>query len=74
MLPLTFNDPDDYNKILFDDKIDVVELSNLAPGSKVKVILNHSDGTHEEILTNHTMSDEHIKWFHFGSALNTLKS
>ena len=74
MLPLTFNDPDDYNKILFDDKIDVVELSNLAPGSQVKVILNHSDGSNEEILTNHTMSDEHIKWFHFGSALNTLKS
>ena len=74
MLPLTFSDPEDYNLVRFDDAIDVFGLAVLKPGKQIKVMLNHSDGTSDEIMTNHTMSEEHIEWFKAGSALNTLNS
>jgi aconitate hydratase len=73
VLPLTFADPADYDKIRVDDALDIVGLAELAPGSQVRVIIHHADGEVEEILTNQTMSDEHIAWFRAGSALNVLK-
>jgi aconitate hydratase len=72
MLPLTFADPADYDKVRADDGVDIVGLAGLAPGVPVTVVLHHSDGTTDEIVTNHTMSEEHIDWFRAGSALNLL--
>jgi len=72
VLALTFADPDDYERILVDDTVDIVGLSELAPGRPVKVILRHVDGGTDEIVTTHTMSEEHIAWFKAGSALNLL--
>jgi len=74
LLALTFANPDDYDRILPDDTIDIVGLAELAPGKPVTVRINHSDGTSEEIMANHTMSDEHIAWFRAGSALNVLRT
>ena len=73
MLPLTFDDPENYNLIQFDDEIDVVGLNALAPGQQVQVNINHSDGSTNMIMCNHTMSEEHIGWFKAGSALNVLR-
>ena len=72
VLPLTFADPADYDKVRFDDTVDITGLAELAPGSQVAVTLHHADGTSDAILCNHTMSDEHIDWFRAGSALNLL--
>lgn len=72
VLPLTFADPADYDKVRVDDTVDVTGLSALAPGSQITVVLHHADGTSDSILANHTMSDEHIAWFKAGSALNLL--
>jgi aconitate hydratase len=72
ILPLTFDDPADYAKVLIDDRVDVVGLAQLTPGQKVKIILNHQDGTQDEFLCNHTLSDEQIQWFRAGSALNYI--
>ncbi|HEY3833111.1 MAG TPA: aconitate hydratase [Acidimicrobiia bacterium] len=72
VLPLTFADPNDYDKVQADDTVDVVGLAGLAPGSIVTVVLHHADGASDEIVTNHTMSPEHIDWFKAGSALNLL--
>ncbi len=72
MLGLTFDNKDDYNKILEDDTIDVL-ISDFAPGKQVKVILNHADGSKDEILTNHTYNETQIAWFKAGSALNLIK-
>jgi aconitate hydratase len=72
VLPLTFADPSDYDKVQADDTVDVVGLAGLAPGSTVTVVLHHADGASDEIVTNHTMSPEHIDWFKAGSALNLL--
>ena len=73
MLALTFADAADYDRFLADDTVDIVGLAELAPGTPVKVLVHHADGTTEEITTKHTMSDEHIAWFRAGSALNVLR-
>jgi aconitate hydratase len=72
VLPLTFADPADYERIRADDVVDVDGLSALAPGSSVTVVLRHSDGTTDTFPANHTLSAEHIEWFKAGSALNLL--
>ncbi len=73
VLALSFADPADYDKIRADDRIDVLGLADLAPGVPVHVVLHHADGTADEVVTTHTMSDEHIAWFRAGSALNVLR-
>ena len=74
VLALTFKNPDDYERVLVDDEIDIVGLADLAPGKPVTVVIRHADGQTEEIETVHTMSDEHIRWFRAGSALNVLRA
>jgi aconitate hydratase len=71
MLPLTFADPKDYDKIKEDDKVDLL-VTQLAPGKQVKMIVNHSNVTKEEIMLNHTMNETQIGWFKAGSALNLI--
>ena len=73
VLALTFEDGDDYERVLVDDTVDVVGLAELAPGNPVQVVLHHADGRTDEVLTKHTMSDEHVGWFKGGSALNVLR-
>jgi aconitate hydratase len=72
MLPLTFADAADYDKILEDDKISLVDLANLAPGKEVKCIIKHADGSEDTIMLNHTMNESQIGWFKAGSALNLI--
>ena len=74
VLPLTFADSADYDKVRVDDTIDVDGLSALAPGSQLRVVLHHADGSTDEFAAHHTMSEEHIDWFKAGSALNLLAS
>ena len=38
VLPLTFADPADYERIRADDTVDIVGLADLAPGRPVKVV------------------------------------
>ncbi|MFI5046882.1 MAG: aconitate hydratase [Acidimicrobiia bacterium] len=73
VLALTFANADDYERILAEDIVDIVDLADLAPGKPVTVVLHHANGTSDEIVTTHTMSDEHIGWFRAGSALNVLR-
>jgi aconitate hydratase len=72
MLPLTFADPNDYDIIQEDDRIDLVDLKELAPGSQVKMVVKHKDGSIDDVLLNHTMNKAQIEWFKSGSALNLI--
>jgi len=72
MLPLTFADPADYDKVREDDKIDLIGIKELAPGSTIKMIMKHADGTTDEAILNHTMNENQIAWFKAGSALNLI--
>jgi len=74
VLPLTFADPADYEKILVDDRISIVGLADLTPGSPVTAVIHHNDGSTEEITLNHSLNDEQVEWFKAGSALNVLRT
>merc|ERR1712012_1121258 len=73
MLPLTFSDKADYDKIRPDDHITLNDLVNFAPGRPVVATLKHSDGSSEDITLNHTFNEQQITWFKAGSALNRMK-
>lgn len=74
MLALTFANPADYDKIEEDDSIDITGLSEFAPGKALTLVLNHADGSSDEIQANHTYNKGQIEWFKAGSALNLLKA
>ena len=74
ILALTFDNHDDYDKILEDDKISLVNLNDLEPHKQVTCIILHSDGHKEEILLNHSYNKFQIEWFKAGSALNVLRN
>jgi len=73
MLALTFDDKSDYDKIREDDIIDIKGLVNFSENTPLTLVLNHSDGTQDNIRVNHTYNDAQIEWFKAGSALNLIK-
>ncbi len=73
ILPLTFVDPADYDKIRETDRISLVGLDRLAPDRRVQAILHHEDGSEQRFELAHTLNDEQIAWFKAGSALNLLR-
>ena len=74
MLPLTFIDPADYDRIEEDDRLNVIGLDELAPGIPVTVEVNKPNGEHFSFQTTHTFSDDQINWFESGSALNVIRA
>jgi aconitate hydratase len=72
MLALTFANKEDYNKILEDDRIDIIGLTSFEPEKPLTLLLNHIDGTKETITVNHTYNASQIGWFKAGSALNKM--
>ncbi|MGY6743286.1 MAG: aconitate hydratase [Cecembia sp.] len=74
MLALTFDNPADYDLIREDDAIDILGLTEFAPGKPLTVVLNHADGSKDKIKVNHTYNEGQIAWFRAGSALNLIKA
>lgn len=72
MLPLTFENSADYDKIHPTDKISLLGLNELAPGKPVTCVIKHGDGSSEQFNLLHTMNDGQIEWFKAGSALNKM--
>jgi len=73
MLPLTFSDPADYDKVEPSDQITINGLDSFAPGNPLVATLHHADGSSEDITLNHTFNANQIDWFKAGSALNRMK-
>ncbi len=73
MLALTFDNKEDYDKIQEDDTIDIIGLTSFAPDKKLMLVLNHKDGTMDEIMVNHTYNKQQIEWFKAGGALNIIR-
>jgi len=73
ILPLTFANPADYERVQAKDRISLVGLAELAPGRDVEAVLTHADGTREQLRLRHTLNAEQIAWFRAGSALNRLR-
>jgi aconitate hydratase len=71
MLPLTFSDPADYDKIQPDDKVDIL-CTELAVGKPITMRVHPKNGETFEIKLSHTFNEGQIEWFRNGSALNTM--
>lgn len=74
VLPLTFADPADYEKVMETDRISIRGLAELSPGAPVTVVLRHEDGSEDSFEAHHTLNEEQIEWFKAGSALNRIKA
>ena len=70
LLALTFSNPLDYDLIQETDRISILNLNNISPGSDLKCLVVHSDGSSVEINLNHTYVADQLEWFRAGSALN----
>ena len=71
MLPLTFVNPADYDKIREGDRMSI-DITTLAPGSNVSLTVKHDDGSSDTIELKHTMNEQQLGWFKAGSALNLI--
>lgn len=74
ILPMTFADPSHYEQIEQEDRVSVRGLSELAPAKPVSVVIHKKDGKEVTIQANHSMTEQQIKWFQAGSALNALNA
>lgn len=73
MVPLTFANPDDYELIGEDDRLNVLNLPPV-PGQPVHCQIVKPDGTVIDFECAHTFSDEQVEWFRAGSALNIVRA
>jgi len=73
MLGLTFADKEDYDKVLEDDTIDILGLTDFAPNRALAVVLHHQDGSSNVISVHHTYNEQQIEWFKAGGALNIIR-
>jgi aconitate hydratase len=73
LLPLTFADTTDWERIEPLDRVSIVGLSALAPGKPVQVVIHKPEGREITILAQHTFTQKQIGWFQAGSALNALR-
>ncbi len=74
MLGLTFADKADYDKIQENDSIDILGLTEFAPGKQLQLVLHHNDGNHDIINVNHSYNEQQIEWFKAGGALNIIRA
>ncbi len=73
VLPLTFEDLADYDRVRETDRISITGIARLAPGGTLDVTLHHDDGSEEQFRVRHTLNPDQIEWFRAGSALNLLR-
>jgi aconitate hydratase len=72
ILPATFVDPADWDKVRADDRVSVLGLVTLTPERPLTVVLTHADGTQDRFEVAHSLDDEQIGWIRAGSALNAF--
>ena len=73
LVPLTFANPDTYELIGEDDRINVLNLPPV-PGRNVTCQIVKPDGTTIDFEGVHTFSPEQVEWFKAGSALNIVRA
>jgi aconitate hydratase len=74
LLPLTFANPADYDRISGHDRVSIVGLKDFAPGKPLTLRVHPHDGRAAfDVQVNHTFNEEQISWFKAGSALNRMK-
>ncbi|KAJ2025091.1 aconitate hydratase, partial [Coemansia sp. S610] len=72
LLPLTFNNPADYDRISPADRLSILGLTTLTPGKPLTLRVTQPSGAHFDIVVDHTFNENQITWFKAGSALNHI--
>jgi aconitate hydratase len=72
LLPLTFVQASDYDKVQEEDRVSITGLTTLTPGVSLTLTLHHADGSEESFPVAHTFNAGQIEWFKAGSALNLM--
>ena len=72
MLPLTFVDEADYDRIYSSDRTSLIGLQALGPGTKVKMVVKREDGNEWVCKLAHSFNEEQVEFFKAGSALNLM--
>ena len=74
LLPLTFLDPADYDRVREQDRLAIVGVAGIAQGRQMlTLVVNHEEGGREEIPVRTTMTPEQFRWYVAGSALNLIR-
>ncbi|KMU88030.1 aconitate hydratase [Coccidioides immitis H538.4] len=71
MLPLTFTDPADYDRIPPTATVDLM-CTELAVGKPITLRVHPKDGKPFDVSLSHTFNESQLQWFKDGSALNTM--
>ena len=71
MIPLNFANPEDYDRINPDDKIDLL-VTGLEVGKPLTMRVHPKDGKPWDCELTHTFNAGQLEWFRNGSALNTM--
>ncbi|KAF9696106.1 hypothetical protein EKO04_006231 [Ascochyta lentis] len=76
MLPLTFADPADYDRIVPGDRITLVgvEEGEMQPGKRVGLRVETKESEAWDAQLNHSYSERQLRWLRAGSALNYIKN
>ena len=73
VLPLTFADAADYDKVQVEDRVSIEGVAGIPEGKAPTLVLAHADGTTDRIALKCTISKDQFKWFVAGSALNLIR-
>ncbi|KAH6614872.1 aconitase family-domain-containing protein [Boeremia exigua] len=75
LLPLTFADPADYDRIALGDRVTLVgvESGEMLPGQQVGLRVVTREGGAWEARLDHSYSERQLRWLRAGSALNYIK-
>lgn len=73
VLPLTFENPADYEKVQERDRVSIRGLAGLAPGRNLQITFHHAGGATDTAEVRHTLNADQVEWFKAGSALNILR-
>jgi aconitate hydratase len=74
IIPLTFQNPADYDAIAKGDTVTFHDLTQLKQGQPVTITVRKPDGSTSTLTLNHSMTDEQIGWLRAGSALNAVNA
>lgn len=73
MLPLTFVNPSDYDKVSGNDEVSILGLPPV-PGKNLTLRVHKQDGSEIDIPLTHSMNEGQVEWFKAGSALNIMRA
>eukprot|EP01120_Amphizonella_sp_Union-15-10_P012229 TRINITY_DN5397_c0_g1_i1.p1 TRINITY_DN5397_c0_g1~~TRINITY_DN5397_c0_g1_i1.p1 ORF type:complete len:791 (+),score=161.62 TRINITY_DN5397_c0_g1_i1:42-2414(+) len=72
VLPLTFVNPSDYDRISGSSTVSITNLDKISESDRLTLLVQNPNGKTYEIPVKHTMNQSQIQWFKAGSALNYI--